>query len=294
MAQLLPTDGFGIYEATLAGTPGTYQPRLQAIAAGGFKLVMNYNLLYAHIADIIGYINYANSIGLMVMVYLADVVIWRDNTYSTTYTALYADSGNAPTGTAFMQYIVDNTVSLPGVWGWYVGDEVVPGDHAAFKTYCDAIRTRDSTHPRMFVQDGHQTYSVASGTSTFGDCCEVLGDDIYPVGFSGYTYQIERHAAHVQSSCNSAGLQSTMTLQAFAWNEYTIPNTQFPTYWEMLRFNQATMNNSNPRVIMWYSYFDIFDKPTILETPAKHWADLVAVIKQGNTGSISPVGYCRG
>jgi hypothetical protein len=291
MAQFLPTDGFGLYESTVPTTTS----RFSSMVAGGFKLVMNYSLLYGHIGDIQNYINTAASMGLKVIVYLADVVIWRDNTYSTTYTALYADSGNAPTGIAFAQYIIDNTKNLAGVWGWYVGDEVAPADHATFKTYCDAIRTRDDTgKPRMFVQDGHTTYSVASGTSTFGDCAEVIGDDIYPVGFAGYTYQIERQAANVQSWCTANGLQSTMTLQSFAWNEYTIPNTQFPTYWEMLRFNQATMNNSQCRVIMWYSYFDIFDKPDKLETPSKHWADLVAVIAQSNTGSISPVGFCRG
>jgi hypothetical protein len=289
MAQVLPTDGFGIYEAVVPTAVSTYQARLQAIAAGGFSLVLNYNLLYGTAADIAGYINYAASVGLKVIVTLKDTTIWRDNTYPTTYTLLYADSGNAATGIAFMQYIVDNTKNLPGTWGWYVGDEVVPADHTVFKTYCDAIKTRDSTHPRLFTQDGHQTYSVASGTSTFGDCCDVMGDDIYPVGVSVYTYTVDRQAANVQTFCTTNSLGVGMTLQAFSWAQYNIPATPYPTYWQMLQMQQGVLANTTSRLLLWYSYFDTL----AIDNSAQHWADLVAVVKAGASISISPAGNCK-
>jgi hypothetical protein len=147
----LPTDGFGIYESQAPNPPATYQPRLDQIAAGGFKLVVNYSILYGTAAQMTSYINYAASKGLKVIVALQDPRIWRDNTYAATYTALYADAGNPATGTLLMQYVVAQLKGLAGVWGWYVGDEVAEADHTLFKAYTDAIAAADSTHPRLMV-----------------------------------------------------------------------------------------------------------------------------------------------
>ena len=61
----LPTDGFGLYDGVNINLgAGVTQPRLDAIASGGFSLVLNQSLLHWHMSDIITYINYAYSKGL--------------------------------------------------------------------------------------------------------------------------------------------------------------------------------------------------------------------------------------
>src|SRR6266516_4385923 len=97
----LPTDGFGVYESISSSLgSGTWGPRLDQIAAGGFKLVLNYGLLFGSIAQITSYINYAASKGLKVIVAIHNAVIW-DTVGSPTsadlaaeYPTIYAAAGS--------------------------------------------------------------------------------------------------------------------------------------------------------------------------------------------------------
>src|SRR6266566_5291089 len=148
-------DGYGIYDSIVPSMGSSvWTPRLQTLATGGFSLVLNYTLSSGHIADIIGYINAAAALNMKVIVALHDPAIWRDNTYATSYPLLYADSGNASTGIAFMQYLVGQVKGLKGVWGYYVFDEIANSDHATLKTYTDAIKAADATHPRLGIVSG--------------------------------------------------------------------------------------------------------------------------------------------
>jgi Concanavalin A-like lectin/glucanases superfamily len=263
-----PTDGYGVYEGIVPTTPANYQPRLLAIKAAGFSVVVNYSLLFGHISDIIGYINYAASIGLKVAVTVHDVRIWRDNTYATNYPQLYADSGNAATGTLFMQYIVAQTKNLAGTYGWYAGDEINNSDHTTYAPYAAAVKTADSTHPRLFVQDGSQAYAVTTGTSLFYDSCDILGDDIYPIGYAHYPYSVAQSAQKIQTFDNAHSISSLIVLQAFSQANYGITGAPWPTEAQMIQARHDALTNMAPRLILFYSYYDAVSAGA----PAMQWS----------------------
>lgn len=268
MTVTLPTDGFGVYEEvrTSLGS-GVWQPRLNAIAAGGFKLVLNYDTPFGHTSDIIAYINGAASVGLKVIVALGDPAIWRDNTYATTYPLLYADAGNPATGTAFMQYLVNQVKALPGVWGYYVSDENVAADHAVWSPYAASVKAADPLHPRLAIggAGGTGAQNFYLGNTLYFDQVEVGGDDYYPIGDAGaYSATTAQIASGIQSFCTSKGLGSAMVLQAQSWQQYYPPArctsypdcAPWPGYNDMRASVVTALSNMKPRLILWYSYFD--------------------------------------
>lgn len=269
-----------IYEAA-SPTYGSsfYQPRLAQIAAGGFSLVLNYNLLIGHIADVTSYINTAAGLGLKVIVALNDPAIWRDNTYSTKYSLLYADAGNPSTGTAFMQYIVGQVKTLSGVWGYYVADEITATDHTTLKTYSTAIGTADSTHPRMVIESASDsTQSVSSGSNIFYDTATVIGDDWYPTGDTQVAWPtIGVEAAGIQSYATAHSVLPALALQCFSWSQYPpARNTNWPNgaLWPSateMRYNRDTaLAQGTFKVMLWYTYYNLL----AADDPGQHWADL--------------------
>jgi hypothetical protein len=280
-----PTDGYGIYEgvATSLGS-GVWTPRLTAIAAGGFSLVMNYSFLSGHIADLTGYIAAANTAGLKVIIPLHDPAIWRDNGYAAKWPLLYADSGNAATGTLFMQYIVAQVKSLTGVWGYYVCDELLAADHSTWATYSAAIRTADNTHPRLAIESATPTSNnFYLGNTLYWDQCEVGGDDYYPIGNTTVAWDTPTTvAAGIQSFCTTKSIQSAMALQAQSWQNYYPPArcspypscASWPTRDQEYMTRQTVVANMSPRLVMYFSYFDILAS----DNPTQHWNDLVAAL----------------
>lgn len=285
----VPTDGFGLYEGVNTSLgQSTWGPRLDAIAAGGFKLVMNYALSKGHIADVIAYINYAQSVGVKVIVSLEDVRIWRDNTYPTIYPQLYADSGNAATGTLFAQYIVNQVKGLPGVWGYYVGDEPVAADHATWSPYAAAIHTADATHPRLVIESATPGASnFYQGSTLYYDQCEVGGDDYYPIGNTNVSWApIATVASGVQSFCTSKGIGSAMVFQLQSWQLYYPPArcvgyplcAPYPAYVDIAQVINGMLANMTPRLILGYNYADILRS----DNPTQHWNDVVAALANLN------------
>lgn len=278
----MPIDGFAIYESVFVSQGSSvWLPRLQQIATAGFKVVINYSLLQGHATDMVAYINGAASVGLKVAVTLQDPRIWRDGTYSL-YTSMYADAGNPGTGTAFMQYIVAQTSGLAGTWGWYIGDELVAADHTTFATYAAAVKTADSTHPRLIILNSDDpTNSFWNGTTAYWDSCEVGGDDYYPIGNtnipSGST--VASIAGGIQAFDTSKGLQSAMVLQAFSASAYTpfplLADAPWPTEAQMQQARNDALMNMAPRLLLWYSYFDVTTLGSPDFAPANQWSNLV-------------------
>src|SRR6266487_700010 len=150
-----PIDGYGIYES-IRPTDATVGTRLSVIASLGVKLVLNYGILFGHLSTLTSYINTAASNGLKVIVALNDPVIWDGNTNITTkYPELMSDWGGSGTDYAgFSTWLVNQLKSLPGVWGWYVGDETPVINHSTMLTHANVVKAADSTHPRLLIASG--------------------------------------------------------------------------------------------------------------------------------------------
>jgi hypothetical protein len=126
----------------------------------------------------------------------------------------------------------------------------------------------------------------------------VLGADYYPVGRTDISDGINQTAAiaqAVQSVANLYGKQSAMVLQANNWGWGADPNMNYlcqpfpscvptPTTGQMTLMKNLTLQNSQPRLILWYSYFDIF------KYDSAQWNNLVAATgaNGGSSGSSLP------
>src|SRR5262249_24609270 len=61
---------------------------------------------------------------------------------------------------------------------------------------------------------------------------------------------------------------------------YPCPTAQacpYPTQQQMLAMRDAVLAHPTPRVVLWYSYFDLLRS----DNPTQHWADLLAAVNQG-------------
>lgn len=116
---------------------------------------------------------------------------------------------------------------------------------------------------------------------TFADGDEVEGQDFYPIGVHYLVPYTQTGAvAHAaQSLADQAGRQSAMVLQAFSWQQdyppaRCMPYPQcapYPTEDQMHQMLVMTLQNAHPRLVLWYSYFDIINS----DNPEQHWRDLV-------------------
>lgn len=269
-----PTDGYGVYESLSPDNIATSQAHLRAIAASGFRLVMNYGLLSSTAANITSYINFAASVGLKVIVSLENPAIWRDNTIAATFPELYADSGNQGTDSSFTTYVVNLVKGLAGTWGYYVGDEPLTVDHAALLAHCNIVHSADAVKPRLLIEGAERaSNAVYTNNSPFFDCCEVTGDDYYPVGNTLITWPIAATvAAGIQATCAAHSNQSAMVLQATSLAQYSRQTcapwsgcATWPTYGQMRTTRDAALANMAPRLILWYSYFDVIAAPATFQ-----------------------------
>lgn len=272
---MTPIDGYGIYDSVnpIQGI-SVWGPRLDQIAQGGFKLVMNYGLLHGHASDVIAYINYAASRGLKIIVELEDPAIWRDHTIALHYPQLYADSGNQATDQGFTTYVVNLVKDLP-IWGYYIGDGASPSDHAALKAHADIVKAIDPNHPRLYIDACYSSIaqSIGKNNSIFSDVAEIVGSDYYPVGNPGNPMSDTAiYAANIQTFANRYGLHSAMALQAFDEKTYhpTWQNTSFPIYDQMKQQRDLALANMQPQMLLWFSLRDILNS----DNPTEHWNDL--------------------
>jgi hypothetical protein len=173
---------------------------------------------------------------------------------------------------------VDLVKDLPATWGYYIGDETLPTYHAQVLGFSSYVHVLDPRHPRLFVSNA-AVPAWASRTSPFADTAEVIGPDIYPFGPSNLPVAAVGSVARTeQALAKHAGRSSALVLQAYMVSEYADPRAgcatcaHFPTRAEMRQMLQLALANAHPRLILWYSYFDILRS----DDPAGHWADLVA------------------
>jgi hypothetical protein len=267
----------GVYESCAPSDGAVCLEHLQQIAKGGFRLVINYNQLYGSADQQRAYAVEAYALGIKIIWGMSDPAFWNGSDLRQQFSALAATcqcSDNA----GFINYIVRLVKGLAATWGYYVGDEVQPGDLDKMKGFADLVKQADPSHPRLFISSEDYT-TLGSNLAPFGDTAEVLGADNYPVS----TWPISTLgsiARGVQAVANQNHKQSAMVLQAFSWGQYPdqtwrcspFPGcTHFPTEAEMREMRDLVLSNAHPAMLLWYSYFDILKS----DNPARHWADLV-------------------
>ncbi len=273
-----PLDGYGMYESCSPSDSADCFSHLNTMAAAGFQLVINYGEMYGDARFQQAYLDHAQSVGMKVIVGLSNPTFYNGKNVRSHFRAL-ARTCNCTNNYGFIQYVVNLVKNHPAVWGYYIGDEVGPGDHDKMKSaLANVVHQLDPTHPRLFIDNpGHPT-ATWHGNSPFFDTANVIGSDFYPIRSdpSGYPTidQAGKVASGVQAYAHAHEEESAIVLQAFSYSEYHIPQTPYPTANQMEQMLSQTLAHSHPRMILWYSYYDTMAS----DNPTQHWNDLKSVI----------------
>jgi hypothetical protein len=280
----VPTDGFAIYES--CGTSRACFGRIDTIAAAGFKEVIDYALWAGNpsMQDLLSYADHATRVGIKIIWNFKDY--WQISTpYAQTYPAMAASCG-CSTNTDFLTYVVTILGSHPSTWGYYIADEPSAASHQAVQVVSDLIHHADPAHPRLFVGLAWSVPAVNSLLSLYADSAEVLATDYYPIGKGLNINNTGALAGAVQQVAASHDRSAAIVLQAHSWNHYPPGSyappciaAPYPTRDDMRAQLHQTLSNSTPRLILWYSYFDLL-KPLCPEDDyATHWSNLVSVMQ---------------
>ena len=306
-----PTDGQGLYDSCTPSGANDYNncfSRLDKFATGGFKLLVNYDQMWGDEAGETAYLNHAQAAGMKIIFAMNDPAFWNGTNLLTYYNGLSAsckrpDNTSCQNNTDFITYVINLVKNQPALWGYYIGDEESASNHTQFKAFTDLVHQLDPSHPRLLVQtteinNSQGASQVSNALTPFVDTADVLGVDYYPVGATGYgksTAQTGGVAAAVQAVANQYGKQSAMVLQTFSWSEYGQSQTSqrcpglttcpYPTLTDLETMLNLTLQNSSPRIVLWYSYFDILNS----DNPTGHWNDLVTAAATANSIPTAPL-----
>ncbi len=279
-----PSDGQGVYESCLPGDAACLA-HLNIMASKGFKLVLNYSQLWASDTQEIAYADRAQALGMKVIWAMNDPA-FRNGTDLRSYYSGLASTCNCSDNAGFIRYVVNLVKDLPGTWGYYIGDEVDSSNQAQVKAFSDLVHQADLFHPRLFIGSSALPAGVSSVLSPFADTADVLGLDYYPVGRTDIPNALRTDipnavnataqiAKGMQAVDDQTDKQSAMVLQAISLGEYPqfsytcrpYPScVPYPTVDQMNLMYNLTMQNAHPRLVLWYSYFDILRS----DNPAQH------------------------
>ncbi len=160
-------DGYGIYESCSSKASADCLSHLNIMAAAGFKLVINYSEMYGDASFQQAYLDHAQSVGMKVIVGLSNPTFYNGKDLRSNFPAL-AKTCNCTNNHGFIQYVVNLVKNHPAVWGYYIGDEVDPGDHDKMKSaLADVVHQIDPKHPRLFIDNPGHTTATWHGNSPF-------------------------------------------------------------------------------------------------------------------------------
>jgi hypothetical protein len=283
-AAPVPTDGFAIYES--CGTSRGCFGRIDTIAGGGFKEVLDYSLWDGNpsMQTFLTYADHANSVGMKVIWNFKD--FWQTSVpFAQAYPAMAASCG-CSTNSDFLTYVVTILRSHPATWGYYIADEPSASSHQEVKAVSDIIHHADPAHPRLFVGLAWSVSAVNSLLSLYANTAEVIATDYYPIGKGLDVNSTGALAGAVQQVAASYGRSAAIVLQAHSWNHYPQGSyappcvaAPYPTRNDMRTQLDQTLTKSTPRLILWYSYFDLYMPRCPEDDYATHWSNLVSVIR---------------
>ncbi len=254
----LTLDGQGVYESCSPAKGQVCWDRLKTIAQGGFQLVLNYSSISGSNEDIIAYANHAHAVGLKLIWSLKDLWATPDTTVVKKFIALVKNN--------------------PATWGYYINDEAPPSQHQRVKVFSELVHQLDPTHPRLSVACGQCAHDPLLGIRPFiDDSADVIGVDYYPLKPGWTIAQTGSIAKALQGLADHNGKQTAMVLQSFSWNDIQhqcdpFPScAPFPTEEQMRQMRDLTLQNAHPRLILWYSYYDLLKTTNSVQ----HWQDLI-------------------
>jgi hypothetical protein len=265
-----PVQGIYEYCAPQTSSDGCLQ-RLSQIAAGGFKVVLNYAVFDADPAQLRAYMDHAARLGVKLIWPMQDAPWWGRGSLAVTYPRLAGACGCSDA--ALAGYMTGLVKHSPATWGYYLSDEQAPGDAPAVTAFSRRLRALDPGHPRLVVAAGEDT--VSELLAPYTSAADVLGADSYPVGTGQSTARVSSIASKVRAVAARSRRQAAMVLQAFDWSQYPKtgpwPAPRWPTAAEMRRMRDLAIAAAHPSLILWYSAFDIRRSPDA----SWHWRDLV-------------------
>ena len=265
-----PVQGIYEYCAPQASSDGCLR-RLSQIAAGGFKVVLNYAVFYADLPQLHGYIAQAARLGVKLIWPMQDAPWWGRGSLAAMYPRLAAACGCSDA--ALARYLIGLVKQSPATWGYYLADEQSPVDAPAVAAFSRRLRALDPAHPRLVVAAGEDT--VSKLLAPYAAAADVLGADSYPVGTGQATARVRFIASKVRAAAAQSHRQAAMVLQAFDWSEYPKtgpwPAPRWPTAPEMRRMRDLAIADAHPSLILWYSAFDTLRAPDA----SRHWRDLL-------------------
>jgi hypothetical protein len=203
-----------------------------------------------------------------------DPAFWDGANLLQVYKTL-GDTCNCSDNAGFMRYFINLVRNLPATWGYYVGDEVSLQDHDKMKAYSDFIKQLDPYHPRLAIS-GENSTSLGANMKPFIDTTDVIGSAVYPISASEPIATVGKVAHSLQSTADANDKQMVMVLQSFSASQYGACSpspgcARFPSQNEMRQMLALTMKNSQPRFILWYSYFNVLAS----DNPSAYWKSLV-------------------
>jgi hypothetical protein len=301
-----PRDGYGIYESCDPHFAIVCYDRLNYIAAGGFSEIMDYSAFSSDttIYDVMAYATYANLIGMKIIWPVDDFIYSNNNATDTLsqYPTLVESINSSglcshPVNSNYwlVACVTIITTNHPGTWGYYIGDELPASDEPKVRHVVDAILDWNKTALRLFMAadtDGHPNGSVLNaygryyndGSYRVADA-NVIAQDYYPIG-TGQQNTAGAHTGKVAVSLNTFAKKNDISyglaLQAHSLYEYkttypwcTSPEAcPYPTVAQERSMLSAVLAQGQPRIVMWYSYFDLLNSNNYL----MHWTDLTAVV----------------
>ncbi len=265
-----PVQGIYEYCAPQTSSDGCIE-RLTQIAAGGFKVVLNYAVFDADPAQLRDYMGQASRLGVKLIWPMQDEPWWGVGSLAAMYPRLAASCGCSDAPLA--RYLIGLVRHSPATWGYYLADEQAPADAPAVAAFSRRLHAVDPAHPRLAVAVGDDT--VSGLLAPYSSAADVLGADSYPVGTGQSIARVGFIASKVRAVAAQSHRRTAMVLQAFDWSEY--PNTgpwpapRWPTAAEMRQMREDATAAAHPSLILWYSAFDIRRGPDA----SRHWRDLV-------------------
>jgi hypothetical protein len=244
----------GIYEYCSLSSPESLK-HLDRMGESGFKLVLNYGSGSSNNseAEYIAYLDRAQKNGIE--------VIWDFNEL--------AGAANGPAQAAGVVNIVKHH---PATWGYCVGDENAETQAKEVLDLSQAIKAADPDHPRLFV--GMMSVDTLA---PFTDTAEVMGLDVYPIGDCNDSQmmldEVSGASKELKEFNAENGKRTFVALQAFNWaDDKFAPDWSYlrwPTREEMRQMRDLAIKNSDPEMILWFSYYH-----TGKEGAESHWQDL--------------------
>ena len=233
--------------------------RLKAIAAAGFKYVLNYTAWYGNAQQVRHYADEAATAGVKLIWPLNDAA-WRDGTDLTSYYRYLGPScGCNGNNAAFKQFALGLVKNHPATWGFYLGDEVIPSQQnvSQVAALAQQVKSIAPDKPTLYIAM-ERNNDITSQLEPFVPSADYAGSDYYPVQGAANLGGVPDISQTTRDLAGKYGKQPVMVLQSFSWSQYLGDRPYlFPTRSQMEQMRDDAITYGNPGMLLWYSYNDL-------------------------------------